>query len=305
MDKAAKALSRLRRLPADSSEIVNELNEVVANHEFEMSLGQSSYLQCFKPPMLKRQLTGMGVQALQQLTGINLIFYYGTKYFQSSGVSSGFVISMINSAINVASTVPGMYAIDKWGSRPMLLWGAIGMSISQLIVAVCGTLSTGQYDNGDIFIKNLAGQRAAVAFVCIYISIFAATWGPLVWVVTGEIFPLKTRAKSLSITTATNWLLNWALAYSTPYMVNYGDGNANLQSKIFFVWFGCCFLCIAFVWFFVYETKGLSLEQVDQLYEEVSVARKSVHWVPSNSWEDRQDRGMKGEDTTEVEEVGK
>jgi MFS family permease len=211
---------------------------------------------------------------------------------------------MITSAINVASTVPGMYAIDKWGRRPMLLWGAIGMSISQLIVAVCGTLSTGQYDNGEIFIKNLGGQRAAVAFVCIYISIFAATWGPLVWVVTGEIFPLKTRAKSLSITTATNWLLNWALAYSTPYMVNYGDGNANLQSKIFFVWFGCCFLCIAFVWFFIYETKGLTLEQVDQLYEEVSVARKSVHWVPSSSWESRQGHGVKKEDDAEVEEVG-
>lgn len=211
---------------------------------------------------------------------------------------------MITSAINVVSTVPGMYAIDKWGRRPMLLWGAVGMTISQLIVAVCGTLSTGQYDNGEIFIKNLAGQRAAVAFVCIYISIFAATWGPLVWVVTGEIFPLKTRAKSLGITTATNWLLNWALAYSTPYMVNYGDGNANLQSKIFFVWFGCCFLCIAFVWFFIYETKGLTLEQVDQLYEEVSVACKSVHWVPSSSWENRQGHGLKGEQNAEVEEVG-
>jgi MFS family permease len=212
---------------------------------------------------------------------------------------------MITSAINVASTVPGMYAIDKWGRRPMLLWGAIGMSISQLIVAVCGTLSTGQYDNGEIFIKNLGGQRAAVAFVCIYISIFASTWGPLVWVVTGEIFPLKTRAKSLSMTTATNWLLNWALAYSTPYLVNYGEGNANLQSKIFFVWFGCCFLGIAFVWFFIYETKGLSLEQVDQLYQEVSVARKSVHWVPSTSWENRQDHSIKGEHDVEVEEVGK
>ncbi|EXL64427.1 hypothetical protein FOPG_19307 [Fusarium oxysporum f. sp. conglutinans race 2 54008] len=86
-----------------------------------MNLGRSSYLECFKPPMLKRQLTGMGLQALQQLTGINFIFYYGTKYFQNSGVSSGFVISMITSAINVASTVPGMYAIDKWGRRPMLL----------------------------------------------------------------------------------------------------------------------------------------------------------------------------------------
>ena len=83
------------------------------------------------------------------------------------------------------------------------------------------------------------------------------------------------------MTTATNWLLNWAIAYATPYLVNYGPGNANLQSKIFFVWGGCCFVCIAFVYFFIYETKGLSLEQVDELYAEVSDARQSVHWVPT------------------------
>lgn len=117
------------------------------------------------------------------------------------------------------------------------------------------------------------------------------------WVVTGEIFPLKTRATSLSLSTATNWLLNWAIAYSTPYLVNYGDGYANLQSKIFFVWFAACFLCIAFVYFFIYETKGLSLEEVDQLYDEVSVASRSTSWKPSTSWEQRQgtDSGVKNE----------
>jgi hypothetical protein len=159
------------------------------------------------------------------------------------------------------------------------------MCVSQLIVAVCGTVSTGQHDNGEIFVKSLAGQKAAVAFVCIYIFFFASTWGPLAWVVTGEIYPLKTRAKSLSITTATNWLLNWAIAYATPYLVNYGEGYANLQSKIFFVWFGACFLCILFVWLMIYETKGLSLEQVDQLYDEVSDARKSAQWKPTPTWE--------------------
>jgi hypothetical protein len=95
--------------------------------------------------------------------------------------------------------------------------------------------------------------------------------GPIAWVVTGEIFPLKVRAKSLSMTTATNWLLNWAIAYSTPYLVNYGPGNANLQSKIFFIWFACCFLCITFVYFMIYETKGLTLEQIDELYDEVCI----------------------------------
>lgn len=303
MDKAAKALGRIRRLPSDHPAIQNEINEIKATHDFEMNIGKSSYLECFKPPILKRQFTGCALQALQQFTGINFIFYYGTKYFQNSGVSSGFVISMITSAINVCSTIPGMYAIDKWGRRPLLLWGAVGMCISQLIVAVAGTLSSGQHDNGEIYVKNLAGQRVSVSFVCIYIFFFASTWGPLAWVVTGEIFPLKIRAKSLSMTTATNWLLNWAIGYSTPYLVNYGDGYANLQSKIFFVWFAACFVCIAFVYFYIYETKGLSLEQVDQLYEEVSVARQSVHWVPNNEWELRQNAGMKAEATHEEQDV--
>jgi hypothetical protein len=81
------------------------VQEVKANHDFESSLGKASYLDCFKPPILKRQFTGMALQALQQLTGINFIFYYGTKYFQNAGFTSGFVISMITSAINVASTI--------------------------------------------------------------------------------------------------------------------------------------------------------------------------------------------------------
>ncbi|KAL7792577.1 general substrate transporter [Trichoderma ceciliae] len=288
MDKAAAALARIRRLSPEHPSVVSELGEIGANLDYENGVSKATYLDCFRPPVLKRQFTGMALQALQQLTGINFIFYYGTRYFENSGVSSGFTISMITSAINVVSTIPGLLAIDKWGRRPLLLLGSIGMCVSQLIVAICGTLSAGQHPNGDIYVKNLAGQQAAVAFVCVFIFFFACTWGPLAWVVTGEIFPLNTRAKSLSMTTATNWLLNWAIAYSTPYLVNYGKGHANLQSKIFFVWFGACFLCIAHVWFFIYETKGLSLEQVDQLYSQVNVARKSTAWEPTETWEHHQ-----------------
>ncbi|KAM0521239.1 hypothetical protein ACHAPE_002715 [Trichoderma viride] len=290
MEKASAALSRMRRLDKTHPAVVAELGEIKANLDFESGVSKATYWDCFKPPILKRQFTGMALQALQQLTGINFIFYYGTRYFQNSGVSSGFTIAMITSAINVVSTIPGLLAIDRWGRRPLLLMGAIGMCVSQLIVAVCGTLSTGQRENGDIYVKNVAGQQTAVAFVCIFIFFFASTWGPLAWVVTGEIFPLTTRAKSLSMSTATNWLLNWAIAYSTPYLVNYGKGFANLQSKIFFVWFGACFICIAHVWFFIYETKGLSLEQVDQLYTEVSSARQSAKWTPTETWEEHRQR---------------
>ncbi|KAH0494799.1 hypothetical protein TgHK011_008388 [Trichoderma gracile] len=281
LEKAKAALSRIRRLGPEHEALAAELGQIRANLEAESSVRKATYADCFRRPMLKRQFTGMALQALQQLTGINFIFYYGTRYFQNSGVSSGFTIGMITAGINVASTIPGLLAIDRWGRRPLLLLGAVGMCVSQLVVAVVGTVSTGQRPSGEIFVKSLAGQQAAVAFVCVFIAFFASTWGPLAWVVTGEIYPLATRAKALSMTTATNWLFNWAIAYSTPYLVNYGPGYANLQSKIFFVWFGACFLCIALVWFFIYETKGLSLEEVDELYAEVKVARKSTTWKPT------------------------
>jgi SP family sugar:H+ symporter-like MFS transporter len=181
---------------------------------------------------------------------------------------------MITSCINVASTFPGLYLVEKWGRRRLLLFGAAGMAACQFIVAITGTV---------------AGIENLPAFVCIYIFFFACSWGPVAWVVTGEIFPLKVRAKSLSMTTATNWLLNFGIGYATPYMVNAGPGNANLGAKVFFIWGGCCFVCIFFVWAMIYETKGLSLEQVDELYGKVSKAWQSPGFVPSVSFQDVQD----------------
>lgn len=88
---------------------------------------------------------------------------------------------------------------------------------------------------------------------------------------------------------ASNWLLNFAIGYATPYMVNDGPGNANMGAKVFFVWGGCCFICIFFVWAMIYETKGLSLEQVDELYGKVDKAWKSKGFVPTVSFQDVQD----------------
>ncbi|KAI1331682.1 high-affinity glucose transporter RGT2 [Xylariaceae sp. FL0255] len=277
-EKAAVSLSKLRRLPVDHESIAAELTEIRSIHEFELTLGTASYRDCFKGNMLKRVLTGMALQALQQLTGVNFIFYYGTQYFKNSGFQNAFVIQIITSVVNVVSTLPGLWAVDRLGRRPLLFWGAIGMAISQLLVAVLGTTTTGQDSMGNVIVYNQQANKAAVGFIILFIFFFASTWGPLAWVVTGEIYPLKTRAKALSIATASNWLLNFVIAFVTPYLVNYGKGYADLQSKVFFIWFGACFICIAFVYFFIYETKGLSLEQVDKMYIDCSQARKSKHW---------------------------
>ncbi|KAG9519001.1 general substrate transporter, partial [Aureobasidium melanogenum] len=271
--EAARSLSKLRRLSTDHPAVESELAEINANHEYELSLGKATYVDCFKGNLGKRLATGCALQALQQLTGVNFIFYYGTSFFQSSGIKQPFTISLITSCINVASTFPGLYLVEKWGRRKLLLFGAIGMAVCQIIVASVGFAPE----------SNQSAQKALVAFVCIYIFFFASTWGPCAWVVTGEIFPLKVRAKSLSMTTASNWLLNWAIAYATPYMVK------AIHTNVFWVWGGFCCVCIVFVYFFIYETKGLSLEQVDELYGKVSKAWQSPGFVPTVSFQEVQD----------------
>ncbi|KAF2146940.1 uncharacterized protein K452DRAFT_348575 [Aplosporella prunicola CBS 121167] len=294
-EEAAKSLARLRRLDIQHPAIVEELSEIQANHEYEMSLGKASYLDCFKGGMLKRLLTGCGLQALQQLTGVNFIFYYGTSFFQNAGFQNPFTISLITSCINVGSTFPGLYLVEKWGRRNLLLFGAVGMAITQLLVAIIGTV---------VGSEDMPAQRAMIAFVCIYIFFFACSWGPVAWVVTGEIFPLKVRAKALSMTTASNWLLNWAIAFMTPYLVDSGPGNANLGAKVFYIWGGACFVCIFFVWGLIYETKGLSLEQVDELYSKVSCAWKSNGFVPTVSFQEVQDVGVgAGQSLGDVENI--
>jgi MFS transporter, SP family, sugar:H+ symporter len=160
-EQAARSLSRLRRLDVNHPALVEELAEIQANHEYEMLIGTASYIGCFQKPIRKRLLTGCALQALQQLTGVNFIFYYGTSYFQRSGISNPFIISVITDVVNVCSTIPGLYLVEKWGRRPLLLFGAIGMSISQLIVASVGTAHP----------NDQTSNKALIAFVCIYIFV--------------------------------------------------------------------------------------------------------------------------------------
>lgn len=266
-EEAAHSLARLRRLPLDSRYLA-EIAEIAEHHEHELNIGGSSYLDCFKGNLGKRLFTGCLLQAFQQLTGINFIFYYGTSFFESANMGNAYTITLITNIVNLLSTLPGLYMVERWGRRPLLLFGGIGMAVSQFLVAGLGTGLT----------HTDAVNKASIALICFFIFFYACSWGPVVWVVPGEIFSLKVRAKAMSMSTASNWLINWALAYSIPYLIDNGDGNLNLQAKMFFIWAGCCVLASITVWCLVYETKSLSLEQVDEMYGEISKAWESHHY---------------------------
>jgi MFS transporter, SP family, sugar:H+ symporter len=151
-------------------------------------------------------------------------FYYGTTFFQNSGIKNPFTISIATNVVNVGSTPLSWWAIEKFGRRKLLLWGASLMLVCEFIVGGVGTA----YPNSS------TASTVLIVFVCIYIFGFATTWGPAAWVVIGEIYPLPIRAKGVSLATASNWLWNFVLSYVTPYMVDADEGN--LRAKVFFVW---------------------------------------------------------------------
>lgn len=210
IDRAADVLGRLRGQPRDSEYVQTELAEIIANHEYELQVVPqgsyfSSWANCFQgspfeqKSNLRRTILGTSLQMMQQWTGINFIFYFGTTFFEQLGtINNPFLMGLITTLVNVASTPISFYTVERFGRRPLLIWGALGMVVCEFIVAIAGTVDG----------SNPATVRAEIAFICIYIFFFASTWGPGAWVVIGEIFPLPIRSRGVALSTASNWLWN-------------------------------------------------------------------------------------------------
>ncbi|KAL9114337.1 MAG: hypothetical protein Q9227_001759 [Pyrenula ochraceoflavens] len=283
IDRATDVLARLRGQPHDSEYIQQELAEIVANHEYELQvIPQGSWFRSwyncftgglFRPSSnLRRTILGTSLQMMQQWTGVNFVFYFGTTFFQQLGtISNPFLTSIITTIVNVLSTPISFWTIERFGRRTLLIWGALGMVICQFIVAIVGTATD----------QNNHATSAMIAFICIYVFFFASTWGPGAWVVIGEIFPLPIRSRGVALSTASNWLWNCIIAVITPYLVD--TDKANLNAKVFFIWGSTCAVCFVYSYFLVYETKGLSLEQVDKMMEE-STPRTSAAWKPHSTF---------------------
>ncbi|OAL32662.1 hypothetical protein AYO20_07820 [Fonsecaea nubica] len=297
IEKAMQALSRLRGQPTDSEYIQVEIAEIIANDEYEREMIPSSgwfssWYNCFKGGLwhqksnLRRTILGTSLQMMQQWTGVNFIFYYSTPFLQSTGaIDNTFLISLIFTLVNVCSTPISFYTVEKFGRRPLLVWGALGMLICQFLVAIIGVTvgfnHTHTNADGDSIANNISAVNAQIAFIAIFIFFFASTWGPGAWIVIGEIFPLPIRSRGVGLSTASNWLWNTIIAVITPYMVNEDKGN--LKSSVFFIWGGLCTCAFVYAFFLVPETKGLTLEQVDKMMEE-STPRTSSKWKPTKTF---------------------
>ncbi|KAK3385861.1 general substrate transporter [Podospora didyma] len=297
--RATDALSRLRGQPKESEYIQAELAEIVANEEYERQLIPSttwfgSWANCFKGSVfksnsnLRKTILGTSLQMMQQWTGVNFIFYYSTPFLKTTGaITDPFLTSMIFTIINVFSTPISFWTVERFGRRTILLWGALGMLISQFLVAIIGVTVGFNHTHPDpnvvdgTLADNISAVNAQIAFIAIFIFFFASTWGPGAWIVIGEIFPLPIRSRGVGLSTASNWLWNTIIAVITPYMV--GTDRGNLKSSVFFIWGGLCTCAFVYTYFLVPETKGLSLEQVDKMMEETT-PRTSAKWKPTTTF---------------------
>ncbi|POY73778.1 hypothetical protein BMF94_3318 [Rhodotorula taiwanensis] len=296
LDKARDTLVRLRGQPPTSHFIEIELAEIVANAEYEARMIPtrgwfSSYAACFSGSLfdagsnVRRTILGTSLQMMQQWTGVNFVFYFSTPFLQSTGaVKNVFMTSLAFTIVNVGSTPLSFWTIERFGRRALLIWGALGMLICQFIVAIIGVtvgFNKTHDVNGSPIADNVPAVNAQVAFIAIYIFFFASTWGPAAWVMVGEIFPLPIRSRGVALSTSSNWLWNTIISVITPYMV--GKDKGNLRSSVFFIWGGLCTCACVYAYFLVPETKGLSLEQVDQMLSETN-PRNSAKWRPTTTF---------------------
>ncbi|KAL2311830.1 High-affinity fructose transporter ght6 [Schizosaccharomyces pombe] len=255
-EECMKILTRNAGLPADHPIMQKEYNAIQADVEAELAGGPCSWPQIFSNEIRYRTLLGMGVMAFQQLTGNNYFFYYGTQVFRGTGLNSPFLAALILDAVNFGCTFGAIFVLEYFGRRGPLIVGGVWQSICFFIYASVGDRALTR-PNGT---SNHRAGAVMIVFSCLFIFSFAQTWAPAAYVIVGESYPIRYRSKCAAVATASNWFWNFMISFFTPFISN------SIGFKYGYV-FAACNLCAAIIIFlFAKETKGLTLEEINQLY---------------------------------------
>ncbi len=206
---------------------------------------------------------GLGLAVLQQLTGINVIFYYGATLWKAAGFTEADALftNVIGGTVNIVFTVIAIILVDRLGRKPLLLIGSLGQAVMLGILAYI--FSTASLDaNSNLILSDSVGVYALITANA-YIAFFALSWGPVMWVMLGEMFPNQFRGAALALCGLAQWLANFGITMTFPIMLkNIGLG----VSYGVYAFFGV--VAYFFVKYFIKETKGRSLEDMSREQQE-------------------------------------
>ncbi|MDP1579245.1 MAG: sugar porter family MFS transporter [Candidatus Didemnitutus sp.] len=200
---------------------------------------------------------GLAIAALQQLVGINVVFYYGEVLWRAAGFSEGDAlrINLIGGTINVLSTFVAIALVDRIGRRPLLLIGSFGMSLTLGLMAVLFARA-GTGPDGNLLLGSTEGTFALIA-ANLYIVAFGISWGPVMWVLLGEMFPNQIRGAALSLAGLCQWGTNFLVTLTFPRLLaSIGLGGA------YGIYAAFALFSAFYTWKYIRETKGLTLEQM-------------------------------------------
>jgi MFS transporter, SP family, xylose:H+ symportor len=248
-----KALKVLKKIAGDkqASIILEEIKGTL--HEANAPWLSYGFLIIF---------VGIMLSVFQQFVGINVVLYYAGNIFRNMGAStdSSLLQTIIVGIVNLGFTVVAIMTVDKFGRKPLMIIGSIGMAVSMFALGL--TFFLGQTGG---MLTPLQGY-AALAFMLVYTAAFAMSWGPVCWVLLSEIFPNSIRA-AMSIAVAAQWIANWIVSLTFP-MMNDNVWLTNQFNHGFSYWiYGIMgILSAVFVWKMVPETKGKTLESMEELW---------------------------------------
>ena len=200
---------------------------------------------------------GIGLAVFQQLVGINVVFYYGAVLWQSVGFteSDALLINILSGGLSIAAVLITLSTIDKIGRKPFLILGSIGMFITLGLVAFA--FSTGGLVDGSLKLSDNMGLLALVAANA-YVFFFNLSWGPVMWVMLGEMFPNQIRGSGLAVAGFAQWMANFAITMTFPIFLATIGLAAAYSIYAFFA-----LVSVFFVLWFVHETKGKELEDME------------------------------------------
>ncbi|KAG1763553.1 general substrate transporter [Suillus occidentalis] len=281
-DEARKVVAELNGVPEDDLLVIETVEELDFAIRAENEGGKATWLECFstRNALWRRTINGMMLQFIQQLNGQNFYYYYGDTFFQSAGAGlSPYIIQTVLGAVSVVGTLPALYFIETWGRQKSLLLGASTQAVCALIVAAVGhaTLAPTGTPTLALTARNRAGGDVVITFAVFQVFIFGTTWGPTPWVYLGESFPVRVRPKSIALCSASSMMVPFSLFE----FIAHSDRFTRIGPLIMLVFFGMLVFGYIYVYFAIPETKGLTLEEVDELYRSGIAPWRSVGWKPS------------------------
>jgi len=275
-EEARAVTCMLRGVVVRASDVEREFRDTLAGANEETPLTDASsgegglWSRCFKDARVRRALLlGCSLQALQQWSGVNTIMYYGASMLQKAGEGAesqacfsaeskhDVATTILFASAQVAGVFCSWLFVDRLGRRPLLLTSLLGVMASL-------------FATGCVFSQGTPSQAGVVACVIVYLAFFGVGLSPVPWTVNAEIYPLHVRAHCISMSTCINWIMNFVVAQTflswSRRLSTHHDSPRGHPDGVFWLYSGIAMLGLLFAWRYMPETKGLTLEEIGDLF---------------------------------------